>query len=391
MKKVYLDTAGRMHRAYRLLLQYPPNEYEFVDKPGAFFGASGALLKKDLVVDPFMRTLCRLLPLNLFKSYMQKYSKIPDNTDLTYSCGHLVLRNEPWVIELEWPTQLTGFYFKHMERTRGLIERFLASDNCKAIICMSELTRETMLRHLDCRNFEQKLEVIYRAIPSQDLTESGRCENDKIKLLFVGSANIPGEFENEKGGKEALEVFKILNERYNNLEFIVRSDVPRRVKNDLMKAPKVRLIDSEIPWKEMEKVFGSADICLLPAHHTPSLTFLDAMSYELPVVTIDSWANSEIVEDGKTGFVVEQPIESWLPVGDFLPIGKAKTFNRASRPINWNLVERLVEKTSLLIENQTLRRRMGRAGWFEVNQGKFSIKERNRRLEKTLDKAIVSD
>jgi glycosyltransferase involved in cell wall biosynthesis len=276
---------------------------------------------------------------------------------------------------------------KFLERYKKLVERILASDYCKKIICMNELTRKTFLWHLDCTGFEHKLETVYRVVHPKDFLKS--YHDNKIKLLFVGSANFPREFEDEKGGTEALAVFTLLNQKYDNLELVIRSDVPREIKAEYGQMANVRIIDKVISWEEMEQEFKTADIFLLPAHHTPSLAFLDAMSYELPVVTIDSWGNSEIVEDGKTGFVVSQPDGFQLPIADFLPDRKVTPVKKAKRAVNPQVVQELVEKTSLLIENRELRRQMGKAARCEVEQGKFSIERRNGKLKRIFDEATA--
>ena len=49
------------------------------------------------------------------------------------------------------------------------------------------------------------------------------------------------------------------------------------------------------------------------------------------------------------------------------------------------VVEELADKTSILIENEDLRRRMGRAGRQEIETGKFSIEKRNEKLKRIFD------
>lgn len=112
------------------------------------------------------------------------------------------------------------------------------------------------------------------------------------------------------------------------------------------------------------------------------------MSYEIPVVTINSWANSEIVENGKTGFVVDWPRENWLPIADFLPRGKAKQVER--KGVDFKLIEKLAEKVSILIQNPKLRRMMGKAAREEVERGKFSLKMRNEKLKQIFDEATTN-
>ena len=47
-----------------------------------------------------------------------------------------------------------------------------------------------------------------------------------------------------------------------------------------------------------------------------------------------------------------------------------------------------MQRLTLLIENPGLRRRLGRAGREAVENGRFSIQQRNSRLKRVLDEAI---
>ena len=132
-------------------------------------------------------------------------------------------------------------------------------------------------------------------------------------MLFVGTVNIPGEFH-LKGGHIVLEAFTILNKKYNNLEL--------------------------------------------------AGVFLDAISYELPVITTDVHANPELVEDGKTGLLIERSskvpyyMENWIAPG----VGDKSDFSKAIKVLDEAMVADLVEKTSLLMEDKELRRQMSKTG-----------------------------
>ena len=54
--------------------------------------------------------------MNLIKSYIEKLKKKPKDADLTYSSGHLVFRNEPWIVDLEYLTHLSGYSYKHFKQ-----------------------------------------------------------------------------------------------------------------------------------------------------------------------------------------------------------------------------------------------------------------------------------
>lgn len=387
MKKIYIEPTARLHSAYREIIKYPPEGYEFVSGQGILHNTIGNLSRSSFIYHTLPKIVKSFVPPHLLMSYLGKFQKIPEGADLTFSCGHLILRDEPWVTEVEWVIQLVWFRMKYLRKYKRLLEKTLSYTNCKNIICMSELTKKTFLWHLDCTGFEHKLETIYRVVPPKTFVKS--YNNDKVRLFFAGSANFPGEFENEKGGLETLEVFNQLSKKYDNLEFVIRSDITENLRSKYEHLTNLRIIDHVLTWEELEQEFKAADIFVLPAHHTPSMAFLDAMSYELPVITIDSWANSEIVEDGKTGFVIKQPDGFQLPIVDFLPDREVVPVKRTGRIINPQLVNELVEKTGLLVENEELRRRMGKAARQEVEKGKFSINKRNEKLKIVFDNATI--
>jgi len=146
-----------------------------------------------------------------------------------------------------------------------------------------------------------------------------------------------------------------------------------------------------IPWEQLDQEFKTADIFLFPSHSTPGLAILDAMSYELPVVTTDVWANPEMVEDGKTGFVINRSAkiqyysENFIPNWSHYPTSKFMKTIKATDPA---VVKELVEKTSVLIEDEGLRRSMGKAGREKIEEGKFSISKRHEKLKKIFDEAL---
>ena len=388
-RTIYLDVAGRMHSLYRLLIDHPPEGYQFITRDTSWDKASDVISKVNTIYSFQQNILAKIIPVNLAKAYLERFKKPSKGIDLTYATGHLVFRKEPWVIDLEFVTQLAGYSIKHFNRYKKLIERVLSSEYCKKIICWTEAGRKTVLTNMDCQNFEHKVETVPLAVPKKDFSKD--YNNKKtIKLLLVGSANIPGEFD-YKGGKEVLAAFVLLCKKYPNLELVIRSDIPKEIRNKCKGIDNLRLIEGIVPWEQLESEFKSADIFALPSHHTPGLAILDAMSYELPVITTDIWANSEMVSNGKTGFVTRKSEkvsyykENFIPIWDY---HRGSKFMKSIKTIDLKVIEELVEKTSILIENKELREKMGRAGRQEIETGKFSIKKRNEKLKMIFDEAI---
>ncbi|MFC1864243.1 glycosyltransferase family 4 protein [Chloroflexota bacterium] len=379
-----------MHSLYKVMASYPPPGYQFLVGQTRWDGVSSAVAKVNPIYAFQERILSRLIPVNIVKASIERFKKPPQGTDLTYSTGHLVFRDEPWVIDLEFVTQLAGFSLTYFHRYKKLIEKVLSSEYCQKIICWTEAGKRTVLENMNCQGFEHKVEVVYLPVPTKNFTKD-YTNSGKVKLLFVGSANIAGEFIID-GGVEVLEAFSQLNNRYDNLELVIRSDLPRSVKVKYGKTNNIRIIDEIIPWEQLENEFKSADIFLFPAHTTPGLVILDAMSYELPVITTDVWANPEMVENGKTGFVIKKPervqyyVENFIPNWDYIPESR---FMRAIKNFDPKVIDELVAKASLLIENEELRRQMGKQGRKEIETGKFSLKKRNEKLGKIFDEATA--
>jgi len=386
VKRVYIEPLWQLRIDYHWLIDDPPSGYQFFARQGK--DASVARLSNKVGV---IRTLWFQLwkagvPVNLMKAYLDRFRPPPVGADLTWAASCLVFRRESWVLDMitELPAALVGPEW-HFQRYKGIVRRCLLSRYCRKIVCGARIGKEALVKSLDLEAVAHQIEVVYLAVPRKEFT---KCYSDKdgCRLLFVNSANLPGQFD-VKGGKEALEAYVALRQRHPNIEMVVRSSVPRNIERRYSGVPGLRFIQETLPWERLEKEFQAGDIFLLPTHITPYTVFLDAMSYELPVVTTDVWGNPELVEDGRTGFLV--PKSSLAP--DILPEapwGRTRDFDKkVVRQVDPKMVEALVKKLSFLIENPEIRRQMGRAGRREVEEGRFSIARRNEALKRVLDEA----
>ena len=72
----------------------------------------------------------------------------------------------------------------------------------------------------------------------------------------------------------------------------------------------------------------------------------------------------------------------------FVPPAGSAEYHDIVASTNPQMTQELVEKLSLLIENAELRRRLGKAGREAVENGRFSIQQRNSTLRRVLDEAI---
>ncbi|MDO8717303.1 MAG: glycosyltransferase [Dehalococcoidales bacterium] len=333
-----------------------------------------------------LNTADEFMPTVLARSVLQRWSKPPSGTALTWAHGHLVFRPEPWMVEVEYASLLLGPNPKHLKRFRHTLEHVLGSPYCRAIRCWCEAGRKTLVTGLDSHNFEHKIEVVYPAVPPKQFVK--QPASGKIKLLFVGSANRREHFE-DKGIRDTLSTFAVLCQKYDNIELVVRSEIPGDLKVKYSGMKGLKIIECLITREKLEREFQSADIFIIPCHSTPPFTILDAMSYELPVVSIDAWANPELIKDGKTGLLVEQSCIVPYYDDSHQPNFGTSVFDEAIRHADPAVTEGLVKQVSLLIENHELRRQLGRMGRWEVEYGQFSINNRNEKLRNIFDKATA--
>ena len=389
-KIIFLEPLWRLRGEYQDLIRYPPEGYQFVVRH-TWTERRAQQLSRFGPSYKVLFALYKLAPMQLVKPFLERFKQVPKGTDLTYAVLHPVFRREPWILDMcgEQPHLLVGSE-SMFRRFRGLLVRTLASPLCGGIICQVEAGKRAFLHALGAPHLERKVHVIYPAVPPKSFRKEYR-QDGRVRILFVGSANIDSDWQfRDKGGFILLEAFQALRRRLPHLELVIRSRLPTEVYTKYRNAPGVRIVQDVLPWGEFEGLFESADIFVCPAHLTPSMTFLDAMSYELPVVTTDVWSNPELVEDGRTGLLVHHP-EAHRYIVDSVAHHDWPAFKEAVSRVHPDLVAGVVEKVTALVENSDLRKKMGREGRREVEQGKFSINRRNNELKRFLDTAIQMD
>lgn len=389
-KTVFLEPLWKLRQEYRHLLQHPPEGYRFVTRPTASEGLAG-LLSRTSVAYRALWSLWRLLPMQLAKPYWERRKRLPEGTDLTYAVLHPVFRREPWVMDMraEQPHLLVGSE-QLFDRWKGVLRGTLLSPLCRRIIYEVAAGRRAFLQRFGWPELAEKTVVVRSAVPVRP-PATGSSAGDGVKLLFVNSANINVDSHFAvHGGLVLLEAFRHLRWRYSNLELVIRSRVPPVVKERYRHLPGLRIIDEVIPWPDLEREFQTADIFVYPTHLTPSIVLLDAMSYGLPIVTTDVWANPELVQDGHSGLLVRHSSAAAFTEGDVVHFD-SPPFRRAVETVEPSLVQGVVEAVSRLMEDDELRRRLGRAGRQEVEEGRFSLQHRNAALVRVLDEAIEEE
>lgn len=377
MKKIRVHWIGGKHPIYEDFTKYPPSDIVYLSnsKPDEFnslkvYQNRGYKLKKLVATKIF----------HLLKLPRIFYSV--KNCDLIHSCsGFLVLNKKSWVIDVEHVTSFVGMQPENSKLLRDKrytkkIEKILSSRYCKKIMPHSIASKKSILNALNAESFKEKIEVVYPAISPH--SNKKKSDKDTITILYISNSFF------DKGGKELLRAFDILNKRYE-IRLIMKTKAPEYYRKKYSGFENVIFTSDIVTRKELfEKFYISSDIFVLPTYiDTFGYAFLEAMSVGLPLVGTNIFAVPEIIDDGKNGFLIDSPV-SWFGE-DFLWKKIPPDTVSSEFP---TIVDQLVDKISILIEDTSLREEMSKASFENVKNGKFSVSVRNAKLKRIYDEAL---
>ena len=360
--KVYIQYPWKFPDSpyYKYLVEDPPKNIEYINDQKQ----KGVITKKKKF---FLSNLAK----KTIRSTL-KWSNFPlPNAHLTRKkgydlihCAHcLSLNTRPWIADMEssWQFWVSG---KETKVVKKIVKKILLNKNCKKIMAWTQSTKKDILKLFP--EIKNKVVVVYPGIPFKKVK---KIKHKGINLLFVS------RYFYEKGGLHALNAIDILTKNYNNVSGLFVSQTPEEIKKKYSSNKKIKFFDL-MPQEELyRKIYSTTDIFVYPGY-TDSFGFsiTEAMSFGIPVITVEGFARNELVDDGKTGFIIKN-----LKKFNMKGIGKDEE----------KIIEGLIEKTSLLINNKKLRGSMSRASAKEIKNGKFSIKRRNKKLKKIYEEALV--
>ena len=390
-EKVYLEAPFKLHMGYhkKELIPSPPEGYQFVATGGRGEEISSEISKHEFGIRA-LEALNYNVPLIYLKSEFDRLLRRPPiGTRLTYSCHHLILRQEPWVLESQGIREMVGSNLTQFWALRRRVRDALLSRNCKKVMFFTNFARESCARIFkDSTELMPKLDVLPRAVHAKSVS---KIAHEGVNVLFVGSANLSGLFE-YRGGREVLEVFSRVSRYRENVTLILRSEVPRHLRarySELFRSGKVKYYPEPIPAQGLEALYRESDIFFFPSHYESWQIALEAMSYEMPVIALNIEGMSEVIESGVTGYLVSESPSvptSWngIPLPTIAPDVK-KAISRG--PYHDQVVE-LENRLVRLIDDIELRKSMGTMARASIETGSHSIEFRNRKLKSVFDYAM---
>jgi UDP-glucose:(heptosyl)LPS alpha-1,3-glucosyltransferase len=215
--------------------------------------------------------------------------------------------------------ELSGKRFTFFNPTHKVVldlerERYRPG-GCRAVITNSEFAKKGILKHYPIP--QEKVFVVYNGVDSKrfdpDTVRVGREElrshhglKDEPVLLFIGSG-----FE-RKGLSTLIRALPLIHVRPGWMNkaslLVVGKDDPGPYKR---LAEKLGVSGSVVftgPTRTPERFYGAADVFVLPTFYDPfSNAAMEAMACGLPVITTANNGVSELIVDGESGMIMDNP------------------------------------------------------------------------------------
>ena len=374
-KKIKVHLLASPHPQFNEIIDFPPKDVQYtVSRVKTRY--HGWFTEKRIT---WHKNILNILPL-------PRMTHTKTDADIVHSTRGIIQikQKKPWIIDLECGPIFTSFNWKAMKNpvVRKIIMNALISENCKRILPQSEAAKKTFIWAIGKKNYNKikdKVEVLYLTLRPCKKKKINR-KDGKVVLSFIGKSFYG------KGGPHLLKAYEILTKKYKNLELKYKGDIPEEWMNFVKKLQGFELIKGYFSRDKLfEKMYLSSDIYVMPTNKDNyGVVFLEAMSAGLPIVSTTSMTVPEIVQEGKNGFLVKTNFshENYY--------GRKEEYERIRKKVDWNIVNQLVEKLSILIEDKKLREKMGKRGrkMIEDKNGKFSTEKRNKQLRKIYEECL---
>ena len=371
-----------LHSLYNELIKNPPDDYKII--------TVNSIQKHPLTKTAskyhnyyYKQLLYHIGSLPYILSQLAESSAKYENCDIIFASQHVITTEKPWVVDLEYSNALAGYF--DLSLCKNIISRKLKSKSCKAILPWSNWAAETLRNSMDCRDFQDKIKVIRYTVSPKNIRN---IEKDKslIRVLFLGSIN-PANLESFefKGLYEILDAFIDLQKKYDNLELVIRSLVSPEIKEKVKKYSNIKILEKPLSPEELEKLYVSSDIFPHSGFEVLNLSVLEAMSYGLPVICTSLYNTPELISHMKNGMLIDLQNPSLFYTKYKTPNDYSKSFLNSMRALRPYMTDKIKECMKLLIEDSSLRYKIGRQASMTIEGGEFSLTNRNSLLKDVLD------
>lgn len=316
----------------------------------------------------------------------QKFSKYDFRQyDLIYASQHVLFdSSKPWIADLEFANSLSAY--GSLALVKKIIQKALEHRKCKFIMPWSEWSKKTLLVSLDCNKFKEKIKVIHYTVRPKNFLKK---KHEEVNILLVGSSN-PMNIQNiqYKNIKEVILAFNEICKKYSDVTLTIRSFLSPELKQLANKNKRIEIIDYFITKEELHDLYLNADIFALPSHETCGISLLDAMSFGLPVISMNIYDIPEIITHMKNGLLIEPSRQIKYYTNTGIPYDYSKQFMEGMKNDSEYITNQLIKNFSKLVEESSLRIRLGNGAKQIIDSGLLSIEKRNEDLRQIFESSI---
>jgi UDP-glucose:(heptosyl)LPS alpha-1,3-glucosyltransferase len=207
----------------------------------------------------------------------------------------------------EFFRRLTALSIRH--RLLLYLERKLILDPQVRIVCMSKLVVSQISQHYGLNPSSSRLSVIYNGVDLQQFNptarKAGKELRQKLGLQHKTTLLFAGADARRKGFQTLIKAMSSL--QHGDMYLLVMGLSKKKIPFPLPSNIEDRLIFTG--WVGNPAVYyGCADLLVLPTKNDPfGNVVLESLACGTPVLTTTAAGASEIVEPGKTGFIMADP------------------------------------------------------------------------------------
>ena len=267
--------------------------------------------------------------------------------------GRSLKRKRPDLVIMQW-------WHPYFAPCYWILERTLGKEVKKVFICHNVFERDllTIKKNAD---FRYNPHPTYNAFKLQNMSK--QQARDRLHISYDARILLFFGFVREyKGLKYLLQAMRDIRANLANIRLLVVGSFDND-KQDYMKIIAdnnlfdcVEVFDHYIPDHEVEPYFAASDLVVLPYESaTQSGIVQIAYGFEKPVVVTDVGGLPDVVENGRTGYVVEAKNPKALSeaVVDYFFQNKEREFaenvRRAADRFEW---DRMVEKIDSFVQQE---------------------------------------
>jgi glycosyltransferase involved in cell wall biosynthesis len=195
-------------------------------------------------------------------------------------------------------TQLANLYYPAHRRDDLPAPEWIACErslylNATLIFTMSSHVSRSLIEQYGCDPARVVCAYAGPNVPLPALESARPDRFSGMRILFIGK-----DWQ-RKGGPQLVAAFDKVRKVYPHAELVIVGCTPK------IAADNCRVV-GPVPVTEVGRYFEEASVFCMPTRNEPfGLVFIEAFAHELPIVSSQIGALPDIVEEGRSGYLVE--------------------------------------------------------------------------------------